>query len=62
MDEMNPVSSKCMIMKGAACNGKDCSTCGFSWKENERRKKLPLVELDNGLYGKRVGRKQRAEE
>lgn len=39
------------------CRLKPCKTCGFFPEEIERRNGLPLVELDNGLYGKRVGTK-----
>ena len=39
-----------------------CSECGWSYEEIERRKKLPLVPLRNGLMGKKVGRKRRSEE
>lgn len=59
MDEWGAVKSNCMLAKGAQCSGTDCDKCGFSWKEDERRKKLPLVKLDNGLYGKRVGKARR---
>lgn len=67
MDELNPfivsghpIRENC-TMNNAQCNGRDCKDCGFSAGEMERRKKLPLVKLDNGLYGKRVGRHKRSE-
>lgn len=43
------------------CPLKPCQGCGFSLAEIERRKALPLVKLDNGLYGKRVGKRIRPE-
>lgn len=56
MDEKNTKIVNCMIGKNAVCNGSNCARCGFDWKEYERRKKLPLVKLDNGLYGKYDGK------
>ena len=62
MDDFEPVFTEfptrenCM-MKNAACSGKGCRKCGFYAGEDERRRDLPLVKLDNGLYGKRVGRR-----
>ena len=61
MDEWGAVKSNCMLGK-EKCSDGDCSKCGFSWKEDERRRKLPLVKLDNGLYGKRVGKRKRPED
>lgn len=54
---MEPVKAKICSLKieEAECTLKPCRTCGFSFPEMERRRKLPLVKLDNGLYGKRVG-------
>ena len=45
------------IHGGAACNSPEsCNTkCGFNFKENERRKKLPLVKGEDGLWRKYVG-------
>lgn len=60
-DEHNDFHSVCMI-KHAACFGHGCETCGFSYKEALRRKALPLVKLDNGLYGKKVGKRERPED
>ena len=37
----------------------DCRGCGFDYKEDLRRKKLPMTELENGLYGKKIGRGKR---
>lgn len=69
MDELHPVTvfygyrvrENC-TMKDAQCNGQGCRDCGFSVGEIERRKKLPLVKLDTGLYGKRVGKRRRPED
>lgn len=38
--------------------GQECRHCGFDADEIQRRKALPLVELPNGLRGKRVGREK----
>ena len=56
-----PVRQNCS-MKDAQCNGRGCSECGFSTSEILRRKNLPLVKLDTGLYGKRVGKRKRPED
>ena len=42
--------------KEDACTHGPCERCCWSYEEIERLRKLPLVKLDNGLYGKRVGR------
>lgn len=44
------------------CFGDNCETCGWSFKEIERRKELPLVPLRNGLRGKKVGTRSFPEE
>lgn len=52
------------VEHGCTCGGcgapgwrmTDCATCGFHKIEERRRKRLPLVILDNGLIGKYVGR------
>ena len=62
MDEHNAQRVNCMIQKYAACSGSNCAKCGFNKEEYERRKKLPLVKFDNGLYGKRVGRSSKTED
>ena len=36
-------------------NSEECRRCGFDRDELRRRKALPLVELPNGLMGKRIG-------
>ena len=58
---MELVESKICSLKieEAKCPLKPCRGCGFSFPEIERRRKLPLVKLDNGLYGKRVGKARR---
>lgn len=67
MDELDPVMTvyshrENCTMKDAQCNGRECSTCGFSVAEVKRRKTLPLVKLDTGLYGKRIGKRSRPED
>lgn len=42
---------------GCSADRKECRTCGFEAKEMKRRKKLPLVELKNGLRGKIIKRR-----
>jgi hypothetical protein len=61
---MEPVESKICSLKieEAKCTLKPCRGCGFSFPEIERRKALPLVKLDNGLYGKIVGQRKTPEE
>ena len=52
------------VRNGCTCGGcgiqpwkpSDCAYCGFHALEARRRKRLPLVRLDNGLAGKYVGR------
>lgn len=49
------------VKGGCACvgpNGAECRRCGFDAGEFKRRKSLPLVELPNGLMGKRVGSRE----
>lgn len=38
-----------------------CEGCPWSYAEIERRRKLPLVQLPNGLMGKMVGQKHKVE-
>ena len=49
-------------MKGGCAyvgqNGAECRRCGFDAGEFKRRRALPLVELPNGMRGKRVGREK----
>lgn len=49
-------------MKGGCAyvgqNGAECRRCGFDAGEFKRRRALPLVELPNGLRGKRVGSRE----
>ncbi len=57
MDEKPYVSKVCSLnIKESKCTRGPCDRCCWSYQEIERRRKLPLVKLDNGLYGKRVGR------
>lgn len=52
------------VQNGCTCGGcgiqgwhqMDCVGCGFHEIEVRRRKRLPLVQLENGLLGKYVGR------
>lgn len=34
---------------------RSCAHCGFNMEENERRKKSPLVQGPDGLWGRYVG-------
>jgi len=55
------------VQKGCTCGGcgrsgwspADCRKCGFQAREAERRKKLPLVRLENGLIGLYVGKQKK---
>lgn len=51
-----------LALEERKCTLKPCLQCGFSYPEIERRKLLPMVKLDNGLYGKKVGRRKPSEE
>ena len=46
----------CSLNKDCFGDGIPCTLCCFSRSEIERRKKLPLVLLPNGLWGKKVGK------
>ena len=55
------------VKAGCTCGGcgadrwrpPDCRGCGFHEKEAARRKKLPLVRLENGLAGIYLGKQKK---
>ena len=51
------VSTVCSLNRQEEkCPLKPCEGCAWSFAEIERRRKLPLVKLPNGLMGKYVGK------
>ena len=60
MNKELTTDSICSINKNIlTCPLCPCSECGWSYKEIERRRKLPLIEFPNGLYGKDVTKPRR---
>lgn len=47
----NYKSGECQYRGGLICFENNCERCGFNPKEEERRKKIELTEVD-GLYKK----------